>query len=180
MIVTVTQKSRASPLLTLFRAFFCYVEPCMAVSGALLASFTPESFLNSILPPSPGPSSTTTTIEATPLVKYLLVIIAGLYCMLATVQVFLLGARQHDSGVWRVVMLGMLAGDIVHLGAIQIAVPGSSDIYWKVWTWRVEDWANIGLLLLCVALRLAYLLWSVAEDRRRRRTSPSTALPVKS
>jgi hypothetical protein len=177
MIITMTQKSRASPLLTLFRAFFCYVEPCMAVSGALLASFTPESFLNTILPPSPGPS--TTTIEATPLVKYLLVIIAGLYCMLAAVQVFLLGARQHDSGLWRVVMLGMLVGDIVHLAAIQIAVPGSYDIYWKVWTWRIEDWSNIGLLFLCVTLRVAYLLWSVAEDRRRR-TSPSTGLPLKS
>lgn len=173
IIMTSPSPSPLPPVLSLFRAFFCYVEPVMAVSGALLATVTPESFLHTILPLR----DPATTIEVTPLVRYLLAIIAGLYCMLAVVQVILLRSRSHDSGLWRVVILGMLAGDLTHLGAIQIAVPGSYDIYWKLWTWRSEDWSNLGVLFLCVTMRLAYLLWSVTEDRKRRRAA--TPLPQK-
>jgi hypothetical protein len=158
MIVTKTQRSQAL-ILNLFQLFFCYVEPFMAVSGAFLATFTPESFLNTILPLSS--SGAVTTIEVTPLVQYLLVLVASLYCLLAALQFFLL-RRQYDSGTWRVAMMGMLAGDLGHLGAIQVVVPGY-DIYWKVWLWRMEDWSNIGILFLCISMRVGYLLWSVAD-----------------
>jgi hypothetical protein len=143
----------SSPMSSLFYVFFVFIEPFLALNGAILAIFSPKAFLDSVLPLS---TSKAPEAETTPFLRYLLVYIGSLYLFVAYLKVVLL-RNQSDTRIWRIVVVGLILSDLGHLGAIQILLPGF-EIYWNVPLWRVEDWCNIGILLLAFAMRILYLL----------------------
>ncbi|KAI9702100.1 MAG: hypothetical protein M1836_001444 [Candelina mexicana] len=142
--------SSTSKIPLIYRFFFQTVEPLAAVSGAYLAHFKPNDYLEFTAPPSMLPK----TAPISPLTQLLLSQIAGCYLLFALNLAIVLRCTS-DLRCWRMILLGCLLSDLAHIYAAWEAM--GTTVFWAVHTWRSEEWGNIGTLYLGAALRMAFL-----------------------
>ena len=141
---------QSSPPLA-FRIVFLYLEPLLAVNGGILALLYPTSLLSGILPPN-------TFMSLTPIHNFLLIHLGSLWLFLGIIEAVVLRLTS-DLNVWSAVLGAMLVSDIGLLYAPQTISPGW-DIYWRADLWTKEDWMNIGLSNVLLAMRIAFLMWA--------------------
>lgn len=74
---------------------------------------------------------------------------------MAGVEALVLRIRRHDRQVWRVILGLELVGDMVHGYGLWTTM-GSSLFFPTLW--RLQEWINIGMLILALLLRPGFLL----------------------
>ena len=138
----------SSPIPAIYRIWFLGIDLILSLAGVLGNTLTPNMILNSYNPSAVSPPS----IEATVLLDS----VAGFMLMCLALQIFLLRPRPTDVPVWRTVQgsillvdLSMVASMVKALVAQDRADPAS---------WRIEEWANIGITGACAVIRTAFCL----------------------
>lgn len=151
----------SSPLPTLYRSLFLYIDPLFFLFGFylhILPSNHPQTLSGY------SPSASTITIQSTPTtttVPLLLENLAGFFLTLGVLEGILLRVKATDIAVWRTVegCIFLLDVVMVYTHAKALTVEGR----WDVGAWRGDDYRNIvgnatmGLARLCCALGIGML-----------------------
>ncbi|KAF3915057.1 hypothetical protein ABW21_db0204519 [Orbilia brochopaga] len=127
----------------IYRLVFFYIEPLLALSGAYLTYFDPQTYLFKLLPDAADPITPSTQLALTNL--------AAMYAHFAIVEALLLRVTD-DRRVWRVAIVGMVVSDVLHLMAIY---KGRGEVAWRFG--RREDWEVFATSYGPLGLRLAFL-----------------------
>jgi hypothetical protein len=151
--------SQPATIPVIFRFFFLYCEPLIAISGAYLAFFRPAFFFSNLFSANIVPT-------VTPVHRFLLVSLSSSWLFFAVVQALAL-RMTSDLKIWSALLGSMLISDVGNLYALQMVVPGL-DIYWRLDRWRPEDWGNVGFSHLSLLMRVAFLVWAWQEKRAAR------------
>jgi hypothetical protein len=132
---------------------FLWYEPIAALGGAILCHFDAPQFLN--------------TMDATaiyqPSSQVIFDQLAGTYVLFAFNEGILLRLVKNLR-VWKIVMVGILACDVLHLYA-SWCVMGTS-VFVRPWLWRPEDWLAVGTIWVPVLVRVAFLNEMGFKDMR--------------
>ncbi|PVI03821.1 hypothetical protein DM02DRAFT_640360 [Periconia macrospinosa] len=128
-----------------YRILHLYLEPLMALNGAILCIFNPSLFLSTFSP----------TLRYTHSSQIIYDQLAATYVFLAFVEGVVLRATT-ELRVWKTVLGGLLVCDVLHLLA-GVRCMSEEGRLLGVREWRVEDWIAVGTLLGPAAVRVAFL-----------------------
>jgi hypothetical protein len=135
----------ATPQVPLFyRIFFTYLDPLICVWGAYMDFFDPALVLSSHIPnhiPDIGHSM-------------ILKQRGGGMLNFGFLSFFLLRYTQ-DLAIWRLVQIADLIVDFAYFWAVYEALASQGRL--GAASWRVEDWAAIGITGAATLTRLAFL-----------------------
>lgn len=137
------------PALTIplpYRILHLYLEPLMALNGAVLCILHPSTFLSTFSPTRGYTRSSQIIYDQ----------LAATYVFLALVESVVLRSTS-ELPVWRAVMAALLVSDALHLLA-GVRCMSDDGRLWAVAKWRVEDWMAVATLLVPGALRVAFLM----------------------
>jgi hypothetical protein len=128
-----------------YRLLFLYIEPFLALFGALLAHFDPAVYIRSMSP------------SAQPIASHQVIYdqLAGTYFLFAFNEAIVLRVVGDDVRIWKAMLLGILICDGLHLYGSWNAL---GDGFWQPSTWRWEDWINLGSLWGQGAVRVLFLM----------------------
>lgn len=144
------------PIPQLLRIPLLYVEPVLALNGALLLFLSPGRFLAAMSPRAASASVGGNDSLAD--VRVLTDQLAILQLLFAFNVGVLLRATR-DAGVWRVACAGMLMSDVLHvLASVRELARGGGQRSVGVGTWRAEEWVNFGVLVGMGLVRLAVVM----------------------
>ncbi|RDW62284.1 hypothetical protein BP6252_11717 [Coleophoma cylindrospora] len=135
-----------APIPLIYRLYFIYIDPALALYGSILVLTNPTLFLQSTTPP-------TLTEAASPLTTLLLTQISALYAFFAITEGLVL-YQTKQLRIWRSVLLGVLVCDIGHA----YAVLSADATAWDLRGWRAVDAINYGILIFGAGLRGSFLL----------------------
>ncbi|RDW66755.1 hypothetical protein BP5796_09504 [Coleophoma crateriformis] len=144
-----------APIPLIYRLYFIYIDPALALYGSILVLTNPALFLQSTTPPTLTEAATvsTTTGPLNPLTTLLLTQISALYAFFAITEGLVL-YQTKQLRVWRSVLLGVLVCDIGH----GYAVLNADAAAWDLRGWRAVDAINYGILIFGAGLRGSFLL----------------------
>jgi hypothetical protein len=135
----------------LYRIWFLYAEPIMAVAGTYLCIYQPERMLIGTVP---TPALNPTALAITPLTQMLLTNIGALYVLFAINEGIVLRLTK-EKDVWLAVIAAMLVSDIGHLYAVYAIAP---ERMWELGGWNSDEWINYGTLWGGALLRTCFLV----------------------
>ncbi|PWI66357.1 hypothetical protein PCL_05055 [Purpureocillium lilacinum] len=151
-----TMAHEPHPIPQLLRIPLLYVEPVLALNGALLLFLSPGRFLAAMSPRAASASVGGNDSLAD--VRVLTDQLAILQLLFAFNVGVLLRATR-DAGVWRVACAGMLMSDVLHvLASVRELARGGGQRSVGVGTWRAEEWVNFGVLVGMGLVRLAVVM----------------------
>lgn len=130
-----------------YELFFLWLEPIAIFLGGLQAIIDPIAHLQNFSP------ILTPTIR--PEYRVVLYQLGACEIFMAGVEALVLRIRRHDRQVWRVILGLELVGDMVHGYGLWTTM-GSSLFFPTLW--RLQEWINIGMLILALLLRPGFLL----------------------
>ncbi len=150
-----TMAHEPHPIPQLLRIPLLYIEPVLALNGALLLCLSPGRFLAAMSPRAASASVGGNDSLAD--VRVLTDQLAILQLLFAFNVGVLLRATR-DAGVWRVACAGMLMSDVLHVLASvrELARGGQGSV--GVGAWRAEEWVNFGVLVGMGLVRLAVVM----------------------
>ncbi|KAK6336562.1 hypothetical protein TWF696_002111 [Orbilia brochopaga] len=128
----------------IYQLLFFYIEPVLALSGAYLTHFEPQTYIHKLVPTAANDPITTATQLA-------LTNLAATYVHFTIVEGLML-RFTNDKMVWRVTVAGMVFSDVLHLWAIYRA---RGAVEWDFG--RREDWEVFASSYVPLGLRLAFL-----------------------
>lgn len=128
----------------LYVLLFLYYEPVAAFGGAMLCHFDAPQFLK--------------TMDATavyaPDSQVIFNQLAATYLLFAFNEGVVLRITK-DLKIWKIMLLGIMLCDFVHLYA-SWCVMGTA-VFIRPWVWRPEDWLAVGTIWAPLFVRLAFL-----------------------
>lgn len=130
-----------------YRILLLYVEPLAAFYGAILCHFFPSYYLAGMSPFAPSSFYT-------PYTQVIFDQLAACYVLFAFNEAIVLRSTS-DRQVWKAVVLGILVCDCIHLYGTAGALGAT---FWDPRLWRMEDWANLGMLYGPGGMRVAFLM----------------------
>jgi hypothetical protein len=128
----------------IYRVFFLWLEPLMALGGSVLCHFDPASFLRTM----------SATASYSPSSQVIYDQLAATYVLFAFNEAVVLRVTK-DLRVWKMMMAGLLLCDGLHLYA-SWSIMGT-HAFMRPWLWRPEDILNLILLYIPVILRTAFI-----------------------
>lgn len=133
----------------LYRVFFHYFEPFAALNGAYLAYFHPSSYLRQTnFPITDDVASPDSTVYA---LKHL----ASTFVLFAFAEALVL-RNTRDLGVYKALLVSMLACDLVWMSAIRHM--GGDQWFWlQPWQWDATSWGNFGSSWIALIFRVLFL-----------------------
>ncbi|KAH8594959.1 hypothetical protein B0O99DRAFT_652462 [Bisporella sp. PMI_857] len=145
-----TSSSPTNATALIYRIYFLYLDPILALGGAYLIYTDPSKFLHSTIPQP----LTLTPTTLTPLLALLLTNIAALYVYLALNEALVL-RLSSELKVWKAVILGLVISDAGHIYAVYAAAP---ERLFEILKWTNDEWINNGILILGLLLRIGFLV----------------------
>lgn len=141
-----------------YRIPLLYVEPPLALGGAILLHFAPASFFASI---SPNDVPSDETLAS---VRILTDMLAAMHVAFAFTLAFVMLRQQSGSrgegsdqgGTWRLVCAGMLLSDGLHIAAAVREYGWAASL--SPGHWRAADWVNWVVLWGMGVVRLGAVL----------------------
>ena len=142
-------KQNPPPIPSFYRIFFTSIDPLIALSGAYLSLFDPETILASSFPRShhlsvPSPSHAVLLDQA-----------AGAFLMMAFLMIFML-RTTNDMSIWKLFEFAILITDgtlFFSLGKA-LATQGRLGIGMLRW----EEWGTVGITGFVTVMRIAFLM----------------------
>ncbi|KAK7188665.1 hypothetical protein DPSP01_013309 [Paraphaeosphaeria sporulosa] len=131
-----------------YRIFFTSIDPLIALSGAYMDYFDPETILASAFPRSGSYA------KPTPPVTFLLMQAGGSFIMMAFLMVFML-RYTSDVKIWKMFQFGVLVTDFTLFFSLFGALEGTGRL--NVGAVRWEEWGTIIITGFLTLLRLAFL-----------------------
>ena len=136
----------------LYRFLFLYFEPFAAFGGAVLNIFSPASYLASLAPHA----------TYAPLAFPVHAQLAGHLVLFAWIQAILLRATASPR-LWKIVLLGILLCDILHLYSDFAAL--GAETFFDPRLWRKEEWLTFTMTYGPGTARILFCLGvGVGED----------------
>lgn len=132
----------------LYRLFLLYVEPALAVQGAVMCARSPLWYL-SVMSPLANRS------HYEPVLQVVFDQLAATYLLFAFNQAVVLRIADGHLRVWNAMVFGMLVCDALHVRATYVAL--GPDLLLHPARWRFYDSFNIAVLFGMAALRIAFL-----------------------
>jgi hypothetical protein len=123
---------------------FLWYEPLAAFGGAMLCHFDAPRFLNTM----------TATAVYQPSSQVIFDQLAATYVLFAFNEGIVL-RMVKDLRVWKIMITGMLACDVLHLYASWIIM--GTSVFVRPWVWRAEDWLAVGTMWVPLLVRAAFL-----------------------
>lgn len=140
------------PIPWYYRVPLLYVEPPMALVGALMLFNSPYDFLNTMSPRASRSSTVAASLsEVRVLTDQLAILLLVFTFNLAVVL-----RVTRDPVVWRVACAGMLMSDVLHTTASARELGWATAGAPRLWRW--EDWVNFGVLGGMGLVRLGVVL----------------------
>lgn len=131
-----------------YRVVLLYIEPFLATYGAVMATRSPLLYL-SVMDPRANLS------HYHPEIQVLFDQLAGCYFLFAFNQAIVLRVADGQLRVWRAMVAGMLACDIIHMRATGRAMGWAAHL--DPLSWRFFDAFNLIVLYGVAAMRIAFL-----------------------
>lgn len=148
----------------IYRAYFLWFEPLIALLGALGATFLDaKPVLVGITPISMLAAA---SAPITPFTRALLDQLCAFWFLVAFNQAVILRVTQ-DLRVWKALLLGMALCDAAHICSL---VSTDMDAFVNVTAWRGSDWLNNGTLFAGLILRTMFLLGAPLRDSKDKRS----------
>lgn len=151
--------SEPHPIPQYYRIPLLWIEPPLALIGALLCAFSPNDFLNAVSPSTP---SANTLSQVRILTDQL-----GVFQLTFAFNLGVVLRVTRDVLVWRVMCAGMLLGDVLTIAA------SVRELGWETTLapsrWRSEDWVNFGVLGVMGLARLGVVLGIGLGGEKRKR-----------
>lgn len=132
----------------LYRLFLLYVEPVLAVQGAVMCARSPLWYL-SVMTPHANRS------HYHPILQVVFDQLAATYLLFAFNQAVVLRVAEGNLRVWKAMVFGMLVCDVIHMYATKNAL--GWDLQLDPAGWRFYDWFNLAVLYGMGAMRIAFL-----------------------
>lgn len=150
----------------IYRLWLLYIEPFLAIYGGVMATRSPLLYL-SVMDPRANLS------HYHPEIQVLFDQLFGCYFLFAFNQAIVLRVAENNLRVWRVMVAGMLACDIIHMRATGRAMGWAAHL--DPLSWRFFDAFNLVVLYGAAALRIAFLAGvGVAEESEGPQPAKST------
>ncbi|KAF7550919.1 hypothetical protein G7046_g7866 [Stylonectria norvegica] len=137
------------PIPLSYRLPLLYIEPLLALNGAAILLLSPTTFLTTMTPHAASPAGALRSVR----------ILTDQLAILQLVFAFNLAVvlrATRDPLVWRVMCAGMLASDVLHVGA------SVRELGWQATCapglWRSQEWLNFGILGAMGLVRLGVVL----------------------
>jgi hypothetical protein len=149
-----------------YRLPMLYIEPLCALNGAYLLLLTPSRFLNAVSPnfSEPPPASELSTFR---IVTDMLGI---MHLVFAFNLAVVLRMVKGQADVWRVMCLGMLLSDVLHI-AVSVREYGLEGSL-HLGGWRVSDWLNFGTLWGMGLIRVGIVMgWGMPKGKGKGKVS---------
>ncbi|KAF1957946.1 hypothetical protein CC80DRAFT_491269 [Byssothecium circinans] len=149
----------SSPVPTIYRLFFTYMDPLMCISGAYLSFFEPESILATTFP------RTHNWAQVTPSHAVLLDQAGGAYVMMAFLMITML-RYTNDLNIWKIFQFSILMTDFALYYAFWKGLKAQGRLGLESLRW--EEWGTLGLVGSGTVLRTLFLLRvGVAKNIKR-------------
>lgn len=140
--------STAAHIAGIYRLFLLYIEPTLALQGAIMCARSPLWYL-SVMSPHANRS------HYHPILQVVFDQLAATYFLFAFNQAVVLRVADNNLRVWRAMVFGMLVCDLLHMYATKEAL--GWDLQLDPTAWRFYDWFNLAVLYGAAALRIAFL-----------------------
>ncbi len=127
-----------------YRTFFTYVDPLVALWGAYMNFFTPDTVLNSFVP----------NATRNPAHDMLFQQLGGGLLNIAFVSAVLL-RHTSDIKIWKIVQWSILIVDVVGLYSLWDALGRQGRLDPR--GWRGEDWGCVGITGSVTVLRMMFI-----------------------
>ncbi|KAI0311780.1 hypothetical protein OF83DRAFT_1166216 [Amylostereum chailletii] len=139
--------SSSSAIPFVYRLFFLYIEPLLALAGAYYAAIQPSSYLHELLPFAPSYHTPPPGVAGPPATPTLMALhqLANLYLLFALNEHFVL-ASTDALRTWKTLLAGLLVADAGHLVSM---VPAGRRAF--------EVWA-VGFVYLGAGMRVCFLM----------------------
>ncbi|KAF2440284.1 hypothetical protein P171DRAFT_435110 [Karstenula rhodostoma CBS 690.94] len=141
-------RGNPSGIPTFYRIFFTSIDPLIALSGAYMDFFDPETILASSFPRA------SLYAEPTPPITVLLRQAGGAFIMMAFLMVFMLRYTE-DVKIWKMFELGILVTDFTLFYSLYGALEGQGRL--DVGAIRWEEWGTIVITGFVTVVRIAFL-----------------------
>lgn len=155
-------KTRHDPVIPLFyRLTILYIEPLFALNGAFLLLTQPSTFLSFISPRHVTPdnfSSLGIFVDQLAALELLFAFNNGVLLRLC-----------REEKVWRIVCLGELLTDVLHIG-ISVREVGWEVAMAPLTRWRMEEWVNFGIMGWMMVVRLGIVFGIGISDKEAKRS----------
>jgi hypothetical protein len=139
-----------------YRLFFLWLEPLMALGGSYLCHFDPVSFLRTM----------SATASYSPSNQVIYDQLAATYVLFAFNEAVVLRVAK-DLRVWKAMMIGLLLCDCIHIyGSWNVL---GTRVFTNPFLWRAEDRLNLILLWWGLAIRTAFLTGVGLASRGKKR-----------
>lgn len=134
---------------TIYRILLLYVEPALAVQGAVMCAWSPLWYLSVMTPHA-------TDDLYHPTLQVIFNQLSATYLLFAFNQAVVLRVADGNLPVWKAMITGMLVCDLIHIHATKDALGWETQL--DPTRWRFDDWFNLVVLFGMSALRIAFLL----------------------
>lgn len=131
-----------------YRVFFTSIDPLIALSGAYMDFFDPETILASSFPRSSDYA------KPTPPITVLLRQAGGAFIMMAFLMVFML-RYTNDVKIWKMFEFGILLTDLTLFYSLHGALVEQGRL--DVGAIRWEEWGTIAITGFVTVVRIAFL-----------------------
>jgi hypothetical protein len=143
-----TPRVSHSQLPLIYRLWFLYTEPVLAISGAYLVYFRPQEYLKMTHFAEPDlaiPASTT----------HIMNMLVSQFLCFGLMELFVTRST-NDLRVWNTLFCCMIVSDVAWIWAIH-GLGGSTAYWYSPWMWDVEGWGNFGSSWIALLYRLAFV-----------------------
>lgn len=144
-----TSRKPSHPIPPFYRIFFTSIDPLIALSGAYLSFFDPETILASSFPRS------SIYAKPTPPITVLLTQASGAFIMMAYFMIFML-RYTSDVKIWKVFEFGILITDFTLFLSLRGALETQGRL--DVGAIRREEWGTIVITGFVTLVRMAFLV----------------------
>jgi hypothetical protein len=141
-------RGNTNPIPAFYRIFFTSIDPLIALSGAYMDFFDPETILASSFP------RTSFYAKPTPPVTVLLTQAGGAFLMMAFLMVFML-RYTDDVNLWKMFEFGILVTDLTLFFSLYGALEGQRRL--NVGGIRWEEWGTMVITGFVTVVRIAFL-----------------------
>lgn len=131
-----------------YRVFFTSIDPLIALSGAYLDYFDPETILASAFPRSGSYA------KPTPPVTFLLKQAGGSFAMMAFLMIFML-RYTSDIKIWKMFEFGILMTDFTLFFSVFSALRATGRL--SVSSIGLEEWGTLLITGFVTVVRIAFL-----------------------
>ena len=144
-----TSRQPLHPIPPFYRIFFTSIDPLIALSGAYISLFDPETILASSFPRS------SIYAKPTPPITVLLTQASGAFVMMAYFMIFML-RYTDDVKIWKMFEFGILITDFTLFLSLSdaLGIQGRLDVGAIRW----EEWGTIVITGFVTSVRVAFLV----------------------